>query len=108
MSKITQKKFLEILKKDKDLNSKFTDYLGDTKDGKEVDKKIIEFAKKEGYEIETKQTLDMDDMENISGGASFTRIWRCTNCNFHDTTVFWTKTSLKECPDCGSPLEEWT
>ena len=68
MTKITQEKFLEVLKGDQEMAKRLANYLGDTKDEKEIAKKTIEFAKEEGYEIETKQSLGVDDLENVSGG----------------------------------------
>lgn len=68
MTKITQEKFLEMIKQDQEMAKRLANYLGDTKDEKEIAKKTIEFAKEEGYEIETKQSLGVDDLENVSGG----------------------------------------
>ena len=68
MTKITQEKFLEMIKQDQKMAKRLANYLGDTKDEKEIAKKTIEFAKEEGYEILTKQSLEVDDLENVSGG----------------------------------------
>jgi hypothetical protein len=69
MTKITQEKFLEMLKGDKDMVKRLAAYLGGTKDEQEIIKKTNEFAKKEGYELEAKQSLDVEDLANVSGGG---------------------------------------
>ena len=70
MTKITQEKFLEMIKGDKEMAKRLADYLGDEKDQAKATKKTIEFAKKEGYELEFKVTLDSDELSNASGGAT--------------------------------------
>jgi len=69
MTKITQEKFMQMLKEDKEMAKRFAAYLGNTKDEKEVALKATEFAKKEGYEFDvSKQALTAEDLEAASGG----------------------------------------
>ena len=52
--------------------------------------------------------LNENELDQVSGGTSFYRYWICTNpeCKFHATSSWWTKLSIKNCPDCGSPMKE--
>ena len=54
--------------------------------------------------------LNENELDQVSGGASFERYWRCTNpdCKFRDKSIFWTKSSIRKCPDCDAPMRECT
>jgi hypothetical protein len=66
MTKITQEKFLEMVKGDKEMAKRLADYLGGETDASVVGQKTAEFAKKEGYEL----MLSDDELANVSGGLS--------------------------------------
>ena len=69
MTKITQEKFLEMIKQDQKMAKRLANYLGDTKDEKEIALKVQQFAKKEGYELEAQKTeLDINEIGAVSGG----------------------------------------
>lgn len=65
MKQITQEKFLELIEKDENMTKRLAEYLNGETDQKIVGQKVMEFAKKEGYEI----TLSDDDLANVSGGG---------------------------------------
>ena len=55
MKKISMEDFTSMLKSDKELAKRLKNYLGQKKDQKIVQKKIMDFIKQEWYEVEVKK-----------------------------------------------------
>ena len=65
-----------MLKEDEAMAKRLVDYLDGERKKTEVTKKMIEFAKKEGYEVESKSTLDAEDLEQAAGGINFDDLYK--------------------------------
>jgi len=72
MTEVTQEKFLEVLANDEALNKKYVEYLAGKKDQTEIGKKTLKFAEQEGYKIKGMETVDLNALENVSGGGART------------------------------------